>query len=158
MEQLNKIAEEQVTIEILETESTTDALQAQVDVSQRLGVSCAILLLKTEYEDLYKDLYGEEAVQEIRQYLSHVVAHTVRTTDTVGWFEDGCLCVILRVLSPQETGLVATRLQKQLARTPIVVEGKNLHLAAQVGGVWYSGQRPMEVKELTDQAYAALKD
>ncbi|MEO1268095.1 MAG: hypothetical protein AAFX99_08355 [Myxococcota bacterium] len=142
--------------QILEQENFGQALTAQVEVSQRLNVACAMLLLKLEYEDLYRERYGEDALKYVRNAFSRLVFANVRDTDTVGWAKPGCLGVILRVISAKDTGLVATRLQKRMAKHPILVGNVNLHLAVQVGGVWYSGQRQMSPDELTQQAFDAL--
>lgn len=142
--------------QVLDEDTFGQALNAQVEVSQRLNVACAMLLLKLEYEDLYEERYGEETLRYVRDCFSRLVLGNVRDTDTIGWARPGCLGVILRVISAKDTGMVATRLQKRMAKHPILVGKLNLHLAVQVGGVWYSGQRQMSSAELTQQAFDAL--
>lgn len=146
----------ETTNAVLQSDSFSSALQAQVDVSLRLQVPCAILVLKLEYDELYEDLYGAEASAELARYFSQLVVYNVRDTDTVGWMEDGCVGVVIRCVTPHETSAIATRIQHDIAAQPLLVGAHNIHLAAQVGGVWYSGQRPMTLTDLKQQAYDAL--
>lgn len=143
-------------MEILDATDFHAALAAQLDVSRKLQVSCAMLLLQVEYEDIYLERYGVDDVNRLRNPFAYLVGQSIRDSDTVGWLYDGCLAVILRIVSAEETSLVATRLQKVLARHPVLIGGLNLHLAVQVGGVWYSGLRPMKPEDFTLQAIQAL--
>lgn len=132
------------------------ALLAQLNISERLNVACAMLLLRLEFEDLYAEHYDIGQPEALRGTFAQMVSGMVRKTDTVGWLEEGCLAVILRAVTAEETTLVATRLQKQLARTPVLVGQHNLYMAVQVGGVWTSGDNPMPVDVFTEQAYFAM--
>ena len=146
-----------LTVEqVLEACEFHAALGAQLRVSRKLQVSCAMLLLQVEYEDVYIKRYDLGDIGNLRDPFVRLVLSSVRTSDTVGWLYDGCLAVILRQVTAQETSMVATRLQKVLARHPVLIGGVNLHLAVQVGGVWYSGLRPMKPEDFTLQAIQAL--
>lgn len=142
--------------QILDKETFQQALQAQVDVSRKLNVPCAMLILKLEHQPFYAERFGSEALERVRKCFIRKVFHDVRSTDTVGWVADGCVGIILRVITARETGHVATRLQQRLAHFPVLIDGLNLHLSLEVGGVWYSGQRQLTSSDLTEQAFAAL--
>lgn len=142
--------------DVLAAEDFREALLAQMEVSRRLQVACSMLLLKLEYEDVYVENYGIGSAQELRGLMARLVGMQVRDSDTMGWFEGGRLAVLLRVVSAEETSLIATRLQQTLAQSPLLVGEHNLHLAAQVGGVWYSGRRPMAPEEFIAQAVQAM--
>ncbi len=143
--------------EVLEAQDFRDALLAQMEVSRKLRVSCAMLLLHLEYEEVYVERYGLDSVEQLRNIVADVLSRYVRESDTMGWFEGGHLAILLRVVSAEETSMIASRLQRLLAQHPLLVGEHNLYLAAQVGGVWYSGQRPMEPEAFVSQALEALE-
>jgi GGDEF domain-containing protein len=115
-----------------------------------------MLLFQIEFEDLYIQHLGVTHLDQLREPFAWLVARSTRGDDTVGWLYEGCLAVILRSINAEDTSLVATRLQKILARHPLLIADRNLHLAIQVGGVWYSGLRPMKPSDFTLQALQAM--
>jgi diguanylate cyclase (GGDEF)-like protein len=142
--------------EVLAPEDFREALLAQMEVSRRLQVACSMLLLRLEYEEAYVEHYGFKDATELRELMARMISVHVRDSDTMGWFEGGQLAILLRVVSAEETSMIASRLQRLLAQTPMLMGEHNLHLAAQVGGVWYSGRRPMEPEEFISQAMDAM--
>lgn len=142
--------------ELLKPETFHEALSAQLNVTERLNAPCAMLLLRMEFEEIYAEQYEVHDLGGLRTSFARVVDNMVRDTDTVGWLEDGCLAVLLRAISAEDTTLVATRLQKQLARQPILFGRYNLFMAVQIGGVWTSGDHPMPIDDFTEQAWVAM--
>ncbi len=141
---------------LLDPEGFYGALSAQLNVTERLNVPCALLILRMEFEDIYVERFQIADREAFHSSFASAATGMVRGTDTVGWFAEGCLGILLRCVTAEETSLVAARLQKDLARRPLLVGGHNLYLAVQIGGVWTSGDRPMPLDDFTDQAYFAM--
>jgi GGDEF domain-containing protein len=113
-----------------------------------------MLLMRIEFEDVYSNSFG--GLTELREAFAGLVSSMVRDTDTIGWLEDGCLAVLLRAVTAADTTLVATRLQRQIARRPIMFGARNVYVAVQIGGVWTSGDNPMPIDDFTEQAWVAM--
>lgn len=141
---------------LLEPTGFQQALNAQLNLTEKLGVPCAMLLLRLEFEDLYVNQYDVGDLDVLRETFAGTVSRMVRDTDTVGWLEEGCLAVILRAVTAEETTLVATRLQRQMSRRPVLFGQHNIYMAVQLGGVWTSGDNPMPMDVFTEQAYFAM--
>ena len=97
------------------------------------GQSAAILMFDLDYFKTINDRWGHNVGDQALRHFATILCAQLRKSDTAGRLGGEEFAVVLSETDQQQATHFATRIQSELARTPILHAGEQIFLAVSVG-------------------------
>ncbi len=135
-----------------------EQLEAELRRSQRYGGQIAIIMADIDNLKPINDNHGHRAGDLAIRQISRRISACIRQIDTAARYGGDEFSVILPNTSLADAIVVAERMVKMVAETPMVWENDKINLSLSVGVGQYDAQLyPGDVTKATDQALYAAK-
>ncbi|MGG2397250.1 diguanylate cyclase [Pseudomonas sp. SH1-B] len=109
-------------------------LEAELARLQRCaGQSAAILMFDLDYFKAINDRWGHNVGDQALRHFAAILGSQLRKTDTAGRLGGEEFAVVLSEADLEKAMHFATRIQSELARTPVLHAGEQIFLAVSVG-------------------------
>lgn len=102
-------------------------------IQRGYSANTAVLMCDLDYFKAINDTYGHTAGDAVLKRFASILRTGLRKNDTAGRVGGEEFAVMLANAGLDEATLFATRVQKQIAETPLIVGGKTIPVAVSVG-------------------------
>lgn len=135
-----------------------ETLEAELRRSQRYGGLVSIIMADVDDLKAVNDKFGHRAGDLMIRQISRRISACIRQIDIAARYGGDEFAIILPNTSLEDAVVVAERMVKMVADTPIIWEENEIRLSISVGvGRYGGGSLPGEVAKATDQALYAAK-
>ncbi len=138
----------------------TEALEQELERSQRTGQSTALILLDLDHFKSVNDTYGHDIGNEVLQHTADILRASIRRLDIACRYGGEEFAIILPGTSLLTSLTVAERIRTTLKETPVITQsGKTLTVTASIGVAVF--QQPFQdtaqslIKRADEQLYRA---
>jgi len=135
-----------------------ETLDAELRRSQRYGGQVSIIMADVDDLKPVNDKFGHRAGDLMIKQISRRISACIRQIDIAARYGGDEFAIILPNTSLDDAVVVAERMVKTAADTPMIWEENEIKLSISVGvGQYGAGSSPGEVARATDQALYAAK-
>ncbi|XDE61958.1 diguanylate cyclase [Arthrospira platensis BEA 1257B] len=125
--------------------------------TQRYHNPFSVLMIDIDHFKLINDNYGHNIGDEALKIMADVTVNALRKVDIFGRFGGEEFVVFLPETQADEALLVAERIRKAIAQTPIYVEGQTINITVSIGVTIYESSE-ISLDGLLMEADKALYD
>ncbi|RCX09724.1 GGDEF domain-containing protein [Extensimonas vulgaris] len=135
-------------------------LEQEMDRVSRSGESALLLMMDIDYFKRINDSYGHVAGDKVLQSVARILATCVRPMDTLARYGGEEFAVVLPTCQIAFGTMVAERIRRAVAQTPIRVSAtQELHITISVGGAyampWIRSTPRLWIERADQQLYLA---
>ena len=136
-----------------------EVLEKELWRSRRYGGKISLIMVDIDNLKKINDTYGHRAGDKVIKEVSRKIKSCIRQIDTAARYGGDEFAIILPNTLLSETVIVAERMVKAVADSPVVWEKQQIELSISVGlGQYDSCSSPEDITILSDQAlYSAKK-
>lgn len=109
---------------VLNRRGLQDAARRMQAVSQRLQLPMALLVIDLDYFKKVNDVYGHLAGDHALRVCADTIRHSLRGGDVIARYGGEEFCILLPNTGEQEASVLAERIRKLIAHTPIQIAGQ----------------------------------
>lgn len=163
-EELERLSRHDSLTGLLNRRSFDEALEAQLAYTRRYGSGGALMILDLDRFKQINDELGHAVGDAALREVARVLRENLRQTDIIGRDAEGVLArlggdefaVLLPEADEEDAETVAERLVSVMSATPLMVEGRQVHLGVSVGIALFDKSGCPPAKELLAAADRAM--
>lgn len=135
-----------------------DIFPRQYDLSSRIGQPLTLLMIDIDYFKRVNDNYGHTVGDAALRHVANIISENLRIADLSARY-GGEEFVALLIATPVDGAhLTAERLCRQVANSPLSVDGVELRFTISIGvAQWWHGSTLEEVVSIADRALYLAK-
>jgi diguanylate cyclase (GGDEF)-like protein len=133
-----------------------DRLRDEVARIKRYGGRCSLCLLDVDYLKTINDTRSHQAGDAALEFVAHVMRQGTRMVDIPARIGGDEFAILLPNLDITTAQLVSDRLRRQVAKVPVVFDGKEFKVTVSIGVVAFPDPNIDSMEELIAAADQAL--
>lgn len=135
-----------------------DIFPRQYDLSIRIGQPLTLLMMDIDYFKRVNDNYGHTIGDAALRHVANIIAENLRIADLSARYGGEEFAALLIATPIDGAHMTAERLCRQVANSPLEVEGIELRLTISIGvAQWWHGSTLEEVVSIADRALYLAK-
>ncbi len=154
--QLQQAARSDGLTGILNRRTLDEEAARLLEICQRQGLPCAVLMADVDHFKHFNDAHGHLAGDEALRHLAKLIGPELRKTDLFGRYGGEEFTLFLPGSQGPQALAVADRFRALVASRPVTWVGAELPLTISVGVAAYGGAGPVELMLLYTEADKAL--